>query len=83
MEKGKKKCKKKAKIQYLAFLCHNRLQPSVGISQNLKTLALIGPEKSVMKFFIGEKKKWTNKGNDKHEEADSLLHNISSCTQCL
>ena len=24
------------------------------------------------KNFIGEKDKWTNKGNDKHEEADSL-----------
>ena len=47
----------KNKLQYLAFLCHNRLKLSVGISQNLKTLALTGPEKSVMKFFIGEKEK--------------------------
>ena len=24
--------------------------------------------------FTGEKEKWTNNGNDKQEEADSLLH---------
>ena len=30
------------------------------------------------KSFIGEKEKWTNKGNDKQEEADSLLHNTTS-----
>ena len=26
------------------------------------------------KNFIGKKEKWTNKGNDKHEDADSVLH---------
>ena len=34
-------------------------------------------EKSVMEIFIGEREKWTNKGNDKQEEADSLLHSTS------
>ena len=43
--------------------------------QNLKILALIGAEKSVTENFIGEKDKWTDKGNYKQEEADSLLHN--------
>ena len=33
--------------------------------------------------FIGEKEKWTNKGNDKHEDIDSLLHNTKSHTQRL
>ena len=28
-------------------------------------------------IFIGEREKCTNKGNDKQEEADSLLHNTS------
>ena len=28
-------------------------------------------------MFIGEKDKWTNKGNDKQQHADSLLHNKS------
>ena len=51
--------------------------------QNLKTLALIGAEISVTVFFIGEREKWTNKGNDKQEEADSLLHNTTSHTQHL
>ena len=40
--------------------------------QNLKTLALIGDEKSMTKNLIEEKEKWTNKGHDKQEEADSL-----------
>ena len=35
------------------------------------------------KNFIGEKERWANKGNDKHEDADSLLHNTRSHTQCL
>ena len=51
--------------------------------QNLKTLALIGAEISVTEIFIGEREKWTNKGNDKQEEADSLLHNTTSHTQHL
>ena len=34
-------------------------------------------------FFIGEKEKWRNKGNDKHEDADSLLHNTTSGIHCL
>ena len=50
-------------------------------TQNLKTLSLIGAEKSVTENLIGEKEKWTNKGNDKQEEADSLLHNIPSYTK--
>ena len=51
--------------------------------QNWKTLALIEAEKSVTEIFIGEKEKWTNKENDKQEEADSLLHNTTSYTQRL
>ena len=51
--------------------------------QNLKTLALIEAEKSVTEIFIGEKGKWTNNGNDKQEEAGSLLHNTTSYTQHL
>ena len=51
--------------------------------QNLKTLAVIGAENSVTKSFIGKKEKWTNKGNAKQEEADSLLHNTTSHTQHL
>ena len=51
--------------------------------QNLKTLARIGAEISVTEFFIGEGEKWINKGNDKQEEANSLLHNATSHTQHL
>ena len=34
-------------------------------------------------MFTGEKEKWTNKGNDKQEETDSLLYNTTSHTQHL
>ena len=51
--------------------------------QNLKTLAIIGAENSVTKSFIGEKEKWTNKGNDKQQHADSLVHNTTSHTPHL
>ena len=33
--------------------------------------------------FYCRKRKLTNKGNDKHEDADSVLHNTTSHTQCL
>ena len=45
------------------------------VYKNAKTLALRGAKKSVTEILIGEKEKWTNKSNDKNEEADSLLHN--------
>ena len=48
--------------------------------QNLKTLALIGVEKSVTEILIGEKEKRTNKENGMQEEADSRLHNTTSHT---
>ena len=47
----------------------------------MKTLALKGVEKSVTENLIGEKDKWTNKGNDKQEEADSLLVIPNICTK--
>ena len=50
---------------------------------NFKILGEAVAEKSVTKNFIWEKEKWTNKGNDKHENAESLLHNTSNHTQCL
>ena len=43
----------------------------------MKSLALIGTGKSLRQNFIGEKENWPNKRNDKHEYADSLLHNKS------
>ena len=49
--------------------------------QKLKTLApIIGVEKSVIENLIGEKEKWTNKGNDKEEDDNSLLLNTTSHT---
>ena len=80
-EKGKKKTKLISAswfsfTQYTSTLCR--------CIQNLKTLALIGAKKSVAKkIIIGGKEKWTNKGNDKHEDADYLLHNTTIHTKCL
>ena len=50
--------------------------------QNFKFLDTVVPEKSLTKI-IREKEKWTNKGNDKHEDSNSGLHDTSSRTQCL
>ena len=57
--------------------------PSWGCTQNLKTLAPIGAEKSVTEISIGEKEKWTNKGTDKQYVAVLLLHNTTHHYQAL
>ena len=61
----------------------NRPETTKSAPSPLKTLALIQAEKPVTEIFIGEKEKWTNKGNDKQEEDDSLLHNTTTYTQYL
>ena len=72
--KKKKKWKKEGKNKSLHFclLSNNEL----------------GAKKSLTKFLLarkknGEKEKCTNKGNDKHKDAGSLLHNTTSGIQCL
>ena len=50
------------------------------VCTNFKILGAVVPKKSLTNIFIGEKEKWKNKGNDKHEYADSFLHDTSSCT---
>ena len=59
--------------------------PAWRCTQNLKTLAPIGAEKSVTEISIGEKEKWTNKGTDKKYEAvfcDKIqLITIKLCTK--
>ena len=52
-------------------------------SSNRNREALIGTEKSVTEFFIGEKEKWINKGTDKQYVAVFLLHNITNHYQAL
>ena len=73
----------KIKLSILIFFPTIYLATLKVYIQNLKTLALIEAEKSVTEIFIGEKEKWTNNGNDMQEEADSLLNNTTSYTQCL
>ena len=43
-------------------------------------LGTVIPETSVTKHFIGEKENWTNKGNAKHKDAESLLNDTSNHT---
>ena len=83
MEKRKNGKQRQKLISASRFSFPQNTWPLSRYIQNLKTLALIEAEKSVTKIFIGEKEKWTNKGNDKQEEADSLLHNTTSYTQHL
>ena len=80
MEKWKKKTKL---ITESWFSFSQYTWPLSRCIQNLKTMAVIGAENSVTESFIGEKEKWTNKGNDKQQHADSLLHNTTSHTQHL
>ena len=79
-EKGKKKSKD---MSALWFSFTQDTSTVCKCLQNLKTQALLGAEKSVMKNFIREKEKITNKENDNHKDADSLLHDTRSHTQCL
>ena len=53
------------------------------VYENLKTLVLIEAKKFITINVLGEKEKWTNKGNDKQQHVDSLLHNTTSHTQHL
>ena len=53
------------------------------VYENLRTLVLTEANKFITENVLGEKEKWTNKGNDKHQHADSLLHNTISHTQHL
>ena len=50
---------------------------------NFKIVDKVVAEKSVPQIFSLEKEKWTNKGNDKHENAESLLCNASSHAKYL
>ena len=81
---GWKRWKKKAKINHRTWFSFSQYTwPFSRCIQNLKTLAVIRAENSVTKHFIGEKEKWTNKGNDRQQHADSLLHNTTSQAQDL
>ena len=51
--------------------------------QNLKTLALIEAKKFVTENLFGDKEKWTNKGNDKQQHVDYLVHDTTGHTQHL
>ena len=73
-----KKWKKKAKVNHstLVFFPKLYLAP-LKVYTEFEDSGCNRAEISVMKCFIGEKEKWTNKGND------SLSHNTTSHTQHL
>ena len=74
-----RKREKEVKINLSFVFC----QPLSMCIQNLKTLVLIEAKNFVTENLLGEKKKWTNKGNDKQQNADSLFHNTTSHIQHL
>ena len=80
----KEKWKKKANLNHriLVFFPTIYLAP-LKVYTKFEDSGLIGAENSVTKSFIGEKENRTNKGNDKQQHADSLLHNTTSHTQHL
>ena len=80
----KEKWKENVKINLSILVFHPTIYlATLKVYKNLKTLALIEAEKSVTENLIREKEKWTNKGNGKQQEADSLLHDTTSHTQHL
>ena len=80
MEKRKNGKRRQKLLTESCFFFPQYTWPLSRCIQNLNTLSVIGAENSVTKCFIGEKEKWTNKGNDMQLHADSLLHNTTSHT---
>ena len=83
MEKSKNGKRRQKLITESLFSFPQNIWPLSRCIQYLKTLAIIGVENSVTKSFIGEREKWTHKGNVKQQHADSLLHITTSHTQHL
>ena len=81
-EKGKKKSKE---ISVLSLLWFSLTQDHLTLCwciQNMKTLALLLAEKSVMKKFYWRKRKnLTNKGNNKHQ--GPVVQSVVSLTSSL
>ena len=57
--------------------------PQHTLYKKFEDAALIEAEKSVTENLIGEKEKWTNKGNGKHHQLILSLHNATNRTQHL
>ena len=74
---------KKQKYKYMRFKIMSVYWATLHVYIKLKTLALIEAKKLETENFFGEKEKWTDKGNDKQQHADSLFHNTTSHTQHL
>ena len=83
MEKRKNGKRRQKFITESSFSFPQYTWPLSRCIKNMKTLSIKGAENSVTKSFIGEKGKQTNKGNDKQQHADSLLHTTTSHIQHL
>ena len=79
--KLKKEKRRQNKFQHHGFLLHYILQTSVSV-KNAEDTGCLRSWEMCDKTLFERKKNWTNKGNDKHEDTDSLLHNTIH-TQCL
>ena len=82
MEKRKMEKEGKNKSQHLGFLSRSYLA-TLNMYIKLEDSSSHKSREPVTEILNGEKEKWTNKGNDKQEEADSLLHKTTSHTQHL
>ena len=73
----------KNKSQHHGFLSHNIL--GLATLKVYKKFEDSGSHRSreICNRKFGEKEKWTNKGNGKHQETNSLLHTATSHTQHL
>ena len=74
--------KKMVKINLsILIFCPTIYLATLKVYMKFEDSGSIEAEISVTENLIG--KKWTNKGNGKHQEAESLLHNATSHTEHL
>ena len=78
----KQKWKKKANLRFLIFFPTIYLA-ILNVYTKFEDFGSYSSREICDRIFIGQKEKWTNNGNDKQEEADSVLHNTTSYTQHL
>ena len=77
----RKNGKKKANINLSILLFFLIIYlATLKVYTKFENLAPVEAEKYVTENSIRKKEKWINKGKDKQEEADSLLHNTTSHT---
>ena len=75
--------KKETKVKGIMILVYTITWPPFRCIQSFNFLSLKGADLFVTESFIGEKEKWTNKGNDNQKETEPLIHDINCHIQFL